>query len=233
MQMNEKITASRESDFYRILPTSLSNDEMEEMRKKSFSDLLIERSFLQRSLMKKTRALELFHQKSEFLGTKNFINSIHQTIDQEERNSIENNLKIQEILIESCSSNIDAHYTMDVKSKEDLDRIFKLFDEINEIATPYMENNSVQEIVIRSNHALHFKSLRMMKFYLNMLKRMDLKNANEHSKKNRLNTTPIKIMNSNKRREYLYQDIALLQLSIEELDHIFISILPNTIDLPQ
>ena len=218
--MIENITINNESDLYRILPTTLSNEEIDELRKKSFSDLLIERSFLQRTLMKRTRALELFHQQSKYLKTKNFINSIYQKIDQEERDSNDNNLRIQEILIKSCSSNIDAYYTMDVKNTEDLNRIFRLFDEINEIATPFMEYDAVQEIVIRSNHALHFKSLRMMKFYLNIVRKEKTK-------------TPIKIMNNQKRRDQIYQDISVLKLSIEELDHIFISILPNTVDLPQ
>lgn len=230
--MIENITINNESDFYRILPTTLSNEEIDELRKKSFSDLLIERSFLQRTLMKRTRALELFHQQSKYLKTKNFINSIYQKIDQEERDSNDNNLRIQEILIKSCSSNIDAYYTMDVKNTEDLNRIFRLFDEINEIATPFMEYAAVQEIVIRSNHALHFKSLRMMKFYLNMLKKMDKENLHSLVRKEKTKT-PIKIMNNQKRRDQIYQDISVLKLSIEELDHIFISILPNTVDLPQ
>lgn len=230
--MIENITINNESDLYRILPTTLSNEEIDELRKKSFSDLLIERSFLQRTLMKRTRALELFHQQSKYLKTKNFINSIYQKIDQEERDSNDNNLRIQEILIKSCSSNIDAYYTMDVKNTEDLNRIFRLFDEINEIATPFMEYDAVQEIVIRSNHALHFKSLRMMKFYLNMLKKMDKENLHSLVRKEKTKT-PIKIMNNQKRRDQIYQDISVLKLSIEELDHIFISILPNTVDLPQ
>lgn len=230
--MIENITINNESDFYRILPTTLSNEEIDELRKKSFSDLLIERSFLQRTLMKRTRALELFHQQSKYLKTKNFINSIYQKIDQEERDSNDNNLRIQEILIKSCSSNIDAYYTMDVKNTEDLNRIFRLFDEINEIATPFMEYDAVQEIVIRSNHALHFKSLRMMKFYLNILKKIDKENLHSLVRKEKTKT-PIKVMNNQKRRDQIYQDISILKLSIEELDHIFISILPNTVELPQ
>ncbi|NMB14020.1 MAG: hypothetical protein GX985_02020 [Gallicola sp.] len=231
--MNKNITINNESDFYRILPTTLSNEQMEILRKKSFSDLLIERSFLQRTLMKRTRALELFHQQSKFLKTKNFINSIYQKIDQEERDSNVNNLRIQEILIKSCSSNIDAQYTMDVKNREDLNRIFKMFDEINEIATLFMEFDAVQEIVIRANHALHFKSMRMMKFYLNTLKKMDKKNLHSLSRKDKSIATPIKIMNNQKIRDQIYQDISILQVSIDELDYIFMSILPNSVELPQ
>ena len=142
-------------------------------------------------------------------------------------------MRIQEILIKSCSSNIDAQYTMDVKNREDLNRIFKMFDEINEIAAPFMEIDAVQEIVIRANHALHFKSMRMMKFYLNTLKKMDKKNLHSLSRKDKSIATPIKIMNNQKIRDQIYQDISILQVSIDELDYIFMSILPNSVELPQ
>ena len=122
---------------------------------------------------------------------------------------------------------------MDVKNREDLNRIFKMFDEINEIATPFMEFDAVQEIVIRANHALHFKSMRMMKFYLNTLKKMDKKNLHSLSRKDKSIATPIKIMNNQKIRDQIYQDVSILQVSIDELDYIFMSILPNSVELPQ
>lgn len=231
--MNEKFAAVYNSDIFRVLPNALENNKIEELRKKSFSDLLIERSFLQRSLMKKTRVLELIHQDSELIKNKNFINSIYHKIDQEERNSIENNLRIQEILIKSCSSDIDAEYMMDVKDEEDLDKIFRLFEKLNEEAMAYMENPKVQEIVIRANHALHFKSLRMMKFYLEFLRRLDKESKDKQCTSRRANLSTVKVMNHQKRREQLIQDITMLQFSIEDMGHIFISILPNTMELPQ
>lgn len=231
--MNEKFAAVYNSDIFRVLPNALENNKIEELRKKSFSDLLIERSFLQRSLMKKTRVLELIHQDSELIKNKNFINSIYHKIDQEERNSIENNLRIQEILIKSCSSDIDAEYMMDVKDEEDLDKIFRLFEKLNEEAMAYMENPKVQEIVIRANHALHFKSLRMMKFYLEFLRRLDKESKDKQCTSRRANLSTVKVMNHQKRREQLIQDITMLQFSIEDMEHIFISILPNTMELPQ
>lgn len=231
--MKEKFAAVYNSDIFRVLPNALENNKIEELRKKSFSDLLIERSFLQRSLMKKTRVLELIHQDSELIKNKNFINSIYHKIDQEERNSIENNLRIQEILIKSCSSDIDAEYMMDVKDEEDLDKIFRLFEKLNEEAMAYMENPKVQEIVIRANHALHFKSLRMMKFYLEFLRRLDKESKDKQCTSRRANLSTVKVMNHQKRREQLIQDITMLQFSIEDMEHIFISILPNTMELPQ
>ena len=231
--MNGKLINSYENDFYKIVSSSIDKKQKDELEKKSFSDLLIERSLLQRTFMKRTRILELFHQQQQYIKNKNFINSIYQIVDQEERDSLENNLRIQEILINSCSSSMDVHYTSDIKNNEDFDRIFKVFDKINELAMPYLENDAVQEIVIRSNHALHFKSLRMMNFYLKLLQNMDKQKSFQFESSNISEIHPIKIMSSKSKRENLYHDISILKLSIEELDHIFISILPSSIHLPQ
>ena len=231
--MNGKLNFNRETDNLTLFVDFNDKQILEDLDKKTYSDLIIERSLLQRSLMKKTRALEIFYQENESVNNANFVNLIHHRIDQEERKAWKDNLKIQELLIKSLSAEMDVFYTTDVKNRKDLNKIFKIFDEINELAEPIMDNKYVQEIIVRANHALHFKSLRMMRMYLTILEHLDLNKTVSDTEHESRCLQLIKIMSNEENRKKIYQEILILRSSIEEMDKIFISLIPNNFHITQ